>query len=190
MEDMIRTMLLLWVSLALAACARSTASQRVDGEAPALVFKPSVTVLLEHRDELVLTAEQVDRFEKLEFTLHEKNIGLHHQLETLRAQSKKDNRPWHGGYMGGGTHDAHGGKGSSSGPPDAEQARLVRRDRLERIGSTLREMQDNDTLSYMEAEKGLSDAQKPRARELFTQEREKLLKELEALYFQLRKGDY
>ena len=54
----------------------------------------------------------------------------------------------------------------------------------------LREMQDNDTLSYMEAEKGLSDAQKPRARELFTQEREKLLKELEALHFQLRKGDY
>ncbi|WNG57311.1 hypothetical protein F0U59_22975 [Archangium gephyra] len=92
--------------------------------------------------------------------------------------------------MGGGTHDAHGGKGSSSGPPDAEQARLVRRDRLERIGSTLREMQDNDTLSYMEAEKGLSDAQKPRARELFTQEREKLLKQLEALHFQLRKGDY
>jgi hypothetical protein len=189
MERMTRTMLLLWVPLALAACARSTASQR-EGEAPAMAFKSSLAVLLEHRAELALTAEQVDRFEKLEFSLHEKNIGLQQQLDVLQAQSKKDSRPWHGGYMGGGTHDAHGGKGSSTGPPDAEQARLVRRERLERIDSTLRQMQDNDTLSYMEAEKVLSDAQKPRARELFSQERAKLLKQLEALHYRLRKGDY
>ncbi|HYO65444.1 MAG TPA: hypothetical protein VEU33_05125 [Archangium sp.] len=187
---MTRTMLLLGMSLTLAACARSTASQRADGEASAMAFKSSLAVLLEHRAELALTAEQVDRFEKLEFSLHEKNIGLQQQLDVLQAQRKKDSRPWHGGYMGGGTHDAHGGKGSSSGPPEAEQARLVRRERLERIDSTLRQMQDNDTLSYMEAERVLSDAQKPRARELFSQEREKLLKQLEALHYRLRKGDY
>lgn len=190
MGGMTRTLMLLWVSLALAACARSTSSQR-GGEAPGMAFKSSLAVLLEHRAELALTAEQVGRFEQLEFSLHEKNLGLQHQLETLQAQSKKDNRPWHGGYMGGGTHDSHGGKGTStSGPPDAEKERLVRRERLERIDSTLRQMQDNDTQSYMEAEKVLSEAQKPRARELFTQEREKLLKQLEALHFRLRKGDY
>jgi hypothetical protein len=190
MGGMTRKMLLLGVSLALAACARSTSSQRAD-EAPARAFKTSLAVLLEHRAELALTAEQVDRFEKMDFTLHEKNIGLQYQLETLRAQSKKDSRPWHGGYMGGGTHDAHGGKGgSTSGPPDAEKERLVRRERLERIESTLRQMQDNDTASYMEAEKVLSDAQKLRARELFSQERETLLEQLEALHFRLRKGDY
>ena len=191
MEGMTRKMLLLWVSLALAACARSTSSQRV-GEAPGdTAFKSSLVVLLEHRAELALTPEQVDRFEKMDFTLHEKNIGLQHELADLQARSKKDSRPWHGGYMGGGTHDAHGGKGNStSGPPDADKERLVRRERLERIESTLRQMQDNDTLSYMEAEKVLSDAQKPRARELFSQEREKLLKQLEALHYRLRKGDY
>jgi hypothetical protein len=188
MADMTRTMLLL-LSLALAACARSTASQRA-GEAPAMAFTSSLAVLLEHRAELALTAGQVERFEQLEFSLHEKNLGLQHQLDVLQAQNKKDNRPWHGGYMGGGTHDAHGGKGGGTGPPEAEQARAVRRERLERIHSTLRQMQDNDTLSYMEAEKVLSDAQKPRARELFSQEREKLLKQLEALHFRLRKGDY
>lgn len=190
MGAMTRKMLLLWVSLALAACARSTSSQRA-GEAPAMAFKSSLSVLLEHRAELALTAEQVDRFEKMDFTLHEKNIGLQHELEALQAQAKKDNRPWHGGYMGGGTHDAHGGKGgSTSAPPDAEKERMVRRERLERIDATLRQMQDNDTRSYMQAEKVLSDAQKPRARELFSREREKLLKQLDALHFRLRKGDY
>ena len=189
MGGMTRKMLLLWVSLALAACARSTSSQRV-GEAPGTAFKSSLSVLLEHRAELALTAEQVDRFEKMDFTLHEKNIGLQHQLEALQAQSKKDNRPWHGGYMGGGTHDAHGGKGTTNGPPDADKERFVRRERLERIESTLRQMQDNDTRSYMEAEKVLSDAQKPRARELFSQERGKLLKQLEAIHYKQRKGEY
>ena len=190
MGGMTRKMLLLWVSLALAACTRSPSSQRV-GEAPGTAFKSSLSVLLEHRAELALTAEQVDRFEKLDFALHEKNIGLQHQLEALQVQSKKDNRPWHGGYMGGGTHDAHGGKGTTTnGPPDADKERLVRRERLERIESTLRQMQDNDTQSYMEAEKVLSDAQKPRARELFSQERGKLLKQLEALHYKQRKGEY
>jgi hypothetical protein len=183
-------MLLLWVSLSLAACARSTSSQRAGGDS-GMAFKSSLAVLLDHRAELALTPEQVDRFEKMDFTLHEKNIVLQQQLEALQAQSKKDNRPWHGGYMGGGTHDVYGGKGgSTSGPPDAERERLVRRERLERIESTLRQMQDNDTQAYMEAEKVLSDAQKPRARELFSQEREKLLEQLEAIHYRQRKGDY
>ncbi|MFY0566901.1 hypothetical protein ACN28E_24095 [Archangium lansingense] len=156
-----------------------------------MAFKSSLSVLLAHRAELALTAEQVDRFEKLDFTLHEKNIGLQHQLEELQAQHKKDNRPWHGGYMGGGTHDAYGGKGTStSAPPEVEKQRLVRRERLERIESTLRQMQDNDTSAYMEAEKVLRDAQKPRAREYFTQEREKLLRQLQDLHYRQRKGDY
>ncbi len=190
MGAMTRKMMLLWVALALAACARSTPSQRA-GEAPGTPFTSSLAVLLAHRAELALTAEQVDRFEKLAFTLHEKNLPLQHELDTLQAQQKKRLRPWHGGYMGGGSHDIHGGKGSSmGGPPEADKELLVRRERLERIESTLRQLQDNDTQSYMEAEKALSEAQKPRARELFSQEREKLLKQLEAIHYRQRKGDY
>ncbi|WP_146210169.1 hypothetical protein [Vitiosangium sp. GDMCC 1.1324] len=185
-----RKLLPLCVSLLLAACARSSPAQRGE-EASGLDFKSSLAVLLEHRVELALTPEQVDRFEKLDFTLHERNVPLHYELESLRAQNKKGNRPWHGGYMGGGQHDVHGGKGgSTSGPPEADREKLVRRERLELIESKLRQMQDNDSEAYLEAEKVLTDAQKPRARELFSQEREKLLKQFEAMHFQIRKGEY
>ncbi|QRK05894.1 hypothetical protein JQX13_38020 [Archangium violaceum] len=190
MTVMIRKMFLLCMCLALAACARSSTSRRAE-EASGPAFKSSLAVLLENRAELALTPEQVDRFEKMDFTLHEKNIVLQHELEALRAQQKKGNRPWHGGYMGGGQHDLHGGKGgSTSAPPEAERERLQRRERLEQIGSTLRQMQDNDSEAYVQAEKLLTDAQKPRARELFSREREKLLEQLEAIHFQIRKGDY
>ncbi|WNG36422.1 hypothetical protein F0U61_24155 [Archangium violaceum] len=190
MTLMIRKMFLLCMCLALAACAGSSASQRGDA-APGLAFKSSLAVLLENRAELALTPEQVDRFEKMDFTLHEKNIVLQHELEALQAQQKKGNRPWHGGYMGGGQHDLHGGKGgSTSAPPEEDQARLQRRERLERIESTLRQMQDNDSEAYVQAETLLTDAQKPRARELFSLEREKLLKQFKAMHFQIRKGDY
>lgn len=192
MERMTRKMLLLCVCLTLAACARSTASQRGEGDvASGMAFKSSLAVLLEHRAELALTPEQVDRFEKMDFTLHEKNVPLQYELDALQAQAKKDNKPWHGGYMGGGTHDVYGGKGGSmSGPPDADQQKLKRRQRLELIESKLRQMQDNDSAAYVQAEKVLTEEQKPRARELFSQEREKLLQQFEAMHYQIRKGDY
>ena len=56
--------------------------------------------------------------------------------------------------------------------------------------ATLRAMQDNDSQAYLVAEDLLTEAQKPRARALFTQERDVLLKQLDALHYQMRKGDY
>ena len=53
--------------------------------------------------------------------------------------------------------------------------------------AALRAMQDNDTRAYTEAEVQLTEAQKPRARELVSQEREKLFQQHEAL--QERLGD-
>jgi hypothetical protein len=188
-----KMMLLLCVSLALAACARSTASRRAEEDAASgMAFRSSLSVLLEHRAELALTPEQVDRFEKMDFALHEKNVPLQYELEALEAARKKDNgKAWHGGYMGGGTHDVYGGKGGSmSGPPEADREKLKRRERLELIESKLRQMQDNDSEAYLRAESVLTDAQKPRARELFSQEREKLLKQFEAMHYRIRKGDY
>ncbi|WP_157823818.1 hypothetical protein [Melittangium boletus] len=183
---------LLCVALMGAACARSTPAQRPAGEAGSgMAFKSSLAVLLEHRAELALTPELVGRFEQMDFSLHEKNIVLQRQLEALREKNKKGARPWHGGYMGGGSHDVHGGKGGSmSGPADEDQQKLLRRERLERIEATLREMQDNDSQAYLQAEGLLTDAQKPRARELFSLERDKLLKQLDAMHYQIRKGEY
>jgi multidrug resistance efflux pump len=175
-----------------AACARSAPAHRRAEEAPTgMAFTSSLAVLLEHRGELALTPEQVTRFEQMDFTLREKNRALQQQLESLREANKKGTRPWHGGYLGGGSHDVHGGKGGSmSGPADADQQKLQRRARLTRIESTLREMQDNDTQAYLQAEGLMTDAQKPRARELFSEERDTLLKQLDAMHYQLRKGDY
>lgn len=192
MGRMTRKMLLLCVCLSLAACARSTASQRGAGdEASGMAFKSSLAVLLEHRGELALTPEQVDRFEKMDFALHEKNISLQYELEALQEQVKKDNKPWHGGYMGSGAHDVNGGKGGTmSGPPEVDQLKLQRRQRLELIESKLRQMQDNDSEAYLQAEKVLTEGQRPRARELFSQERDALLEQFEAMHFKIRKGDY
>ena len=114
------------------------------------------------------------------------------ELLRLREQSQqKNNRPWHGGYQGGGSHDVHGGKGGAmGGPADEDRQKLRRRARLERIEATLRAMQDNDSQAYLAAEGLMTDTQKPRARELFSQAREALLAQLDALHYQLRKGDY
>jgi hypothetical protein len=68
--------------------------------------------------------------------------------------------------------------------------KLLRRQRLEHIESTLRAMQDNDSHAYVEAETRLTEAQNPRACELFSQEREKLLERFEAMHKQLRRGEY
>ncbi len=184
---MTRKLLLLLLSLALAACARST---RPDEAGKA--FKSSLVVLLDHRGELALTAEQVDRFEKLDFALHEKNLPLQFKLESLRPKKGSTVRSGSGGYMGGGSHDLHGGKGGvMTDPANPEVAqREARRLQLEETKATLREMQDNDSKAYLEAEKSLSEEQKPRARALVTQEREKLLKQLEAIHHRLRRGDY
>jgi hypothetical protein len=182
---MTRKLLLLVLSLSLSACARSTRPD--DAGKP---FKSSLVVLLDHRGELALTPEQVDRLEKLDFVLHEKNLPLQFKLESLRP--KKGSRSSPGGYMGGGFHDLHGGKGGVvNDPANPEVARkaAVRR-QLEELQATLREMQDNDSKAYLEAEKSLSEEQKPRARVLVSQEREKLLKQLEVIHHRLRRGDY
>ncbi|QRO01767.1 hypothetical protein JRI60_23450 [Archangium violaceum] len=188
---MIRMLLPLWLSLSLVACARSTAAQR--GDAPVnMELKSSLSVLLDHRSELALDDDQVKRFGEMDLTLHEKNVLLQQRLEELRAQHKAAEKAWHGGYKGGGTHDIYGGKGgSSTAPGEAEdQQRRARSQRLEQMQSTLREMQDNDTRAYLEAEKLLREEQKPRARELFSQEREKLFERVEAMILQVRRKGF
>ena len=182
---------MLCAALLLAACARSSTSRAARSDAPGVSFKTSPTLLLEHRAELALTPAQVDRLEKLEFSLQEKNRPLQVKLDTLRTQRQKNSTPWHGGYQGGGSHDVYGGKGGDmTGPPEAAREKQVRRERLSRIDATLRAMQDNDSQAYVEAEGALTEAQRPRARELFSQEREGLLKQLETMHHQLRKEDY
>jgi hypothetical protein len=53
-------------------------------------------------------------------------------------------------------------------------------ERFEQVKATLDEMEANDNSAYEEAEKVLTEQQKPRARELVSQQREELLKRREA----------
>lgn len=55
------------------------------------------------------------------------------------------------------------------------------RERFEQMKATLDEMEANDNGAYEEAEKVLTEQQKPRARELVSQQREDLLKRREAM---------
>jgi len=111
-------------------------------------------------------------------------------IEALHAQNAKTStRPSNGGYMGGGTHDIYGGKGTAMTPEDLQRME-TRRARFEQMEALLREMQLNDSQAYVEAEKLLSEEQKPQAREFFSQEREKLLKQLEAMNVRKRRGEY
>jgi hypothetical protein len=182
---MTRKSLLLWLSLSLVACARSA---RPSGQ-EAMDFKSSLVVLLEHREELALTPQQVERFEQMDFSLQEKNRLPRQRIDALRAQNAKASKPSNGGYMGGGTHDLYGGKGATGTPEDLQRMTL-RRERFEQMEAALREMQDNDSQAYLAAEKLLREEQKPRARELFSEEREKLLQQLEAMNVRRRRGEY
>ncbi len=184
---MTRKWLLLCLSLSLVACARSA---RPKGPEDMMDFKSSLVVLLEHREELALGPEQVERFEQMDFSLQERNRLPRQRIEALHAQNAKtSSRPSTGGYMGGGTHDIYGGKGTSMTPEDMQRM-AVRRERFEQMEALLREMQLNDSQAYVEAEKLLREEQKPRARELFSREREKLLEQLQAMSVRKRRGEY
>jgi hypothetical protein len=186
---MTRKWLLLCLSLSLVACAR-TRSTRPTGPEAMMDFKSSLLVLLEHREELALSPEQVERFEQMDFSLQERNRLPRQRIEALHAQNAKTStKPSTGGYMGGGTHDIYGGKGTSTTPEDMQRME-VRRVRFEQMEAALREMQLNDSQAYVEAEKLLREEQKPRAREFFSREREKLLEQLKAMSVRKRRGEY
>ncbi|WP_199243002.1 hypothetical protein [Vitiosangium sp. GDMCC 1.1324] len=205
----------MWLTLSLAACAQSSSSERATEDAPRgpPVIKSSLAVMLEHREELNLTAEQVAWMEKREQQLQEENAPLQKKLEQLRPQRGEGGRPSGGGHrggMGGGMGGMGGGRmggggmggsmgggmmgggrmGGGMGGPGGEGGpnREAMHERMAQARSTMREMQDNDTRAYNEAETQLTDAQKPRARELISQEREKLFRQHEAMRQQMGDG--
>jgi hypothetical protein len=80
-----------------------------------------------------------------------------------------------GGRMGGGGRGGHGGSDSDAG-----------HERFAQLKATIDEMEANDNAAYEEAEKVLTEQQKPRARELVSQQREEELKQREAMRERMR----
>lgn len=83
------------------------------------------------------------------------------------------------GGMGGGHMGGRGGRGGGSDSDGSHE-------RYAQLRATIEEMEANDNAAYEEAEKVLTEQQKPRARELVSQQREEQLKQREAMRERMR----
>ncbi|WP_224365271.1 hypothetical protein [Hyalangium versicolor] len=206
----------LLLPLSLVACSHSSPQEAPpSAEAgPALKdFPSSVALLVQHREELSLSPEQVTQLDEIEGRLQEKNAPLRKKLEESRPPRGQGGPPGGGrgssggegeggmggpmggggmggpmggggmGGMGGGRrggmgggHMGGGGRGGRGGGPDRE----AMQEHFAQMKATLDEMEANDNSAYEEAEKVLTEQQKPRARELVSQQREEMLKRREA----------
>jgi hypothetical protein len=135
--------------------------------------------VLEHAEELQLTQDQHEKLESIDYALTLKN---NETREKARAQAAQPGEPTSktetpmgdtrgGGSMSGmGGGFGRGGRGMGSGgarrsaSPSASAQRQALYDKLD----------DNDTAAFFEAEQSLTEAQKPRARELASKYREQL----------------
>jgi hypothetical protein len=136
--------------------------------APAPTARSSVAAVLEHSVDLALSQDQQDTLQHLDDALAEKNDGLraeaskHHdnpQSDSTQApMAPRGARGIRGGGAGGSM--GHHGGGARANPPESQALR----DKLD----------DNDTQTFFEAEKSLTEVQKPKARELAGKYREEL----------------
>ncbi|MCY1017905.1 hypothetical protein [Pyxidicoccus sp. MSG2] len=155
------------------ACAQDAQAQRGSGGGEMMRRRPpsSLQLLLENRETLALTPEQVGTVSGLQAALEEKNAPLIEKLEALRPPHPP---PGAGGRANGGP--------PAGAPPDAATME-ARRQQLEPL---FQEVRANDDAAYAQAEAVLSDTQKTRARELITQAREQERSRHEAMRQRMR----
>jgi hypothetical protein len=122
-----------------------------------------VAAVLEHADELALTDAQKQTLQQLDDALAEKN-------DALKAEAHKRREAGSGG--GDNPAPMMGGRGMRGGGRGMRGAGM-RHDAPEPEALT-NKLDDNDTQTYLEAEKTLTEAQRPRARELASRYREAL----------------
>jgi hypothetical protein len=174
-------MMPLWMCLAIpaAAYAQSSSAERPPEEARRgpPVMKSSLAVVLEHRTELALSAEQVAWLEQREQQLQQENAPLKQKLEELRPpRGGEGRRPPPGDGMGPPMGGRMGGPGGEGGPD-----RAAMEERMTQVRSVMDGMRDNDTRAYNETETVLTEAQKTQARALIAQEREAMRQQHEAM---------
>ncbi|NMO21335.1 hypothetical protein HPC49_35765 [Pyxidicoccus fallax] len=146
------------------ACAQDVgARQGSGGDEPGPRRPPSsLELLLEYRETLALTPEQVGRVAELQSALEEQNAPLHEQLRTQRPPRPPP-----------GDASRAGGAPPRGEPPDAA--------RMQQAEPLFQELRANDEAAYAQAEQVLTDTQKTRARELITQAREEQRQRHEAM---------
>lgn len=135
--------------------------------------RSSIAAVLEHRAELELTDEQVRRLQQLDEKLQQENAAIRKELAQGKQASGQPAPDGSAGGMGrrsrgggGGRRSRGEGGGTSNDTP--------------RPKSPMQLMDDNDTRAYLEAETILTEAQRPRAREIASRFREELSDRREA----------
>jgi len=127
--------------------------------------RSSIAAVLEHRRELELTDEQVRRLQDLDDQLERANAAIRKEANQKQTQSQPVSRAPRGG-MGGMGGRSRGGMGRSTGEGRGQPSSPnVPKSAEERID-------DNDTNAYLEAEKLLTESQRPLALEIASRFRE------------------
>lgn len=182
--------------LAFVACSgKSLRSQAPPPPPPAGSLPPlprsSIAAVLEHREELALTPDQVQRLEEYDEKLAARNATLREGSASAYTAAGSDAGPpaqgstpsgqrggvnMSGGRRGGGGMGMGRGGRSGGGPRRNAPAE-------ERSGESLEQrMDDNDTRAYLEAEEQVLDpGQRERARAIAEEYREKLYDRREQL---------
>jgi len=120
--------------------------------------RSSIAAILAHWQELELTSDQLDALGRRDDALAKEDAALRARLAAGTSSPTSFSTPSAG--MGGGRHGHHGGQ--------RPQAALHGPD-------PLTQLDDNDTRAYLEVEeKVLTEAQRPRAREIASAYREAL----------------
>ncbi|GHG89798.1 hypothetical protein [Comamonas sp. JC664] len=158
------------LAVPLLASAQGTSSQRGPGGSERGPRRPptSLELLLENREALALTPEQVGRVSELSLALEAQNAPLIQKLEALRPP-RPPGRP-----------EARGSTGHA--PPDAESMRTA----MEQARAVFQELESNDSAAYAQAETLLSAEQQSRASQLIAQAREEARQQRETRHERMR----
>ncbi|QSQ21184.1 hypothetical protein JY651_39275 [Pyxidicoccus parkwayensis] len=168
--------LVMVMAFPLLACAQDAQAQRGSGGGEMMRRRPpsSLQVLLENRETLALTPEQVGKVTELQAALETKNAPLIEKLEALRPPRPPP--------PGDGSRAGNGPPGGA--PPDAAEMEA----RRQQVEPLFQEVRANDDAAYAQAEAVLSDAQKTKARALISQVREQERSRREAMHQRMRGG--
>jgi hypothetical protein len=141
----------------------------------------SVGAVLEHAEELQLTQDQREKLESIDYNLTLKQNELREKASAAQAQAQngeptsKTDTPMAdqrgGGSMGMGGMGKGGGRGMMGGGGGGRRSAAPQGPTPKAVNDKL---DDNDTAAYLEGEQVLTEAQKPRARELASKYREQL----------------
>jgi hypothetical protein len=123
--------------------------------------RSSIAAILAHRQELQLTSDQLDALGQRDDALAKEDAPIRARMAAGTSTSTAQSSPPPSSGMGGGRHGHHGGQRPQQSTAHAPDP--------------LTQIDDNDTRAYLEIEeKVLTEAQRPRAREIASAYREAL----------------